>query len=318
MYNLIFKPLIKDEDIEHERKVIIQEGWEFLMNEKHIAYLKAWISNIFPDIQERIRMSSPLGWIDTVTVINKKDLLEAHKKYTRENSNIILTGIVNDSIIKEIKDIIDLVPSGNKRPNLKIPAKIHLPKEKRWVKTYTEIGKTETKQSILSIERILEHKKSDEYTLGALNLILREVLNRRLRHDNSWCYGVGVNFGKQAKFIYQSIWVKVAPENTIEAEGIIWDTINRFIAGEYREDGERERVVEIDRTLASEFLSGQIAETAERQIAAEEKIETLNEYLKGIHEASYDNAVKHLSLYFKKEDAFVEITVPQEFKKKIK
>jgi predicted Zn-dependent peptidase len=318
MYNLIFKPLIKPEDIEHERKVITQEGWGFLLNEKHIEYIKKWDKNVYQDIPERVRMSSPLGWIDTVAKITKKDLLDAHKSYNRENSNIILTGVVNDSIIKEIKKIIDLVPSGKKRGALKMPSKIHLPKERRWVKSYTEIGRTETKQAVLEIDRVLERDKTDQYTLGLIRITLQEILFRRLRHDNSWCYGVGANFHQNSKFISQNIWVKLAPENIKEAEDIIWDTIDRFINGEYKEDTERERVVIIDRTLASEYLSGDIAESAERQIASGKKIEKLNEYLKGVSKASYDKAAKHLSLYFKKEDAFTELNIPEEFKGKIK
>ena len=106
IYNIMFKPLMRDADIEHERRVITQEGWEFLLNEKRIKYLKDWCNNVFQDIPERLRSYSPLGWIDTVEKINKKDLLDAHKNYNRENSNIILTGIVDDSTIKEIKKII--------------------------------------------------------------------------------------------------------------------------------------------------------------------------------------------------------------------
>lgn len=318
MYNLIFNPLLKPEDIEHERKVITQEGWGFLLNEKHITYIKKWSENVYQDIPERVRMSSPLGWIDTVAKITKKDLLDAHKSYNRENSNIILTGVVNDSIIKDIKKIIDLVPSGKKRRALKIPSKIHLPKDRRWVKSYTEIGQTETKQAVLEIYRVLEHKKTDQYTLGLIGITLQEILFRRLRHDNSWCYGVRVNFNQNSKFISQNIWVKLSPENAKEAEDIIWDTINRFINGEYKEDTERERGVEIERTLANEYLSGSIAESAERQIASGKKIRKLNEYLKGVYKADYNKAAKHLSLYFKKEDSFIELNIPEEFKGKIK
>ncbi len=318
IYNLIFKPLIKPEDIEHERKVITQEGWGFLLNEKHIAYMKKWNENVYQDIPERVRMSSPLGWIDTVANITKKDILSAHKNYVRENSSIVLAGVVNDSIIKEIKKIIDKVPGGKKRKPLKIPSKINLPKERRWVKSYTEIGRTETKQAVLEIDRLLERKRTDRYTLGLIESTLREILFRRLRHDNSWCYGVGVSFNQNPKFISQNIWVKVAPENVKEAEEIIWDTIDRFIKGEYKEDTERERVVEIDKILASEYLSGSIAESAERQIASGREIEKLNDYLNGISKADYNKAVKHLSLHFKKEDAFTELTIPEEFKGKIK
>jgi len=318
MYNLIFKPLLRPEDIEHERKVITQEGWGFLLNEKHIAYMKKWNANVYQDIPERVRMSSPLGWIDTVANITKEDLLGAHKNYVRENSNIILAGVVDNSIIKEIKKVIDGVPSGKKRKALKAPSQIHLPKERRWVKSYTEIGRTETKQALLEIDRVLEHKKTDLYTLGLIGSTLQEILFRRLRHDNSWCYGVGVSFHQNSKFISQNIWVKLAPENIKEAEDIIWDTINRFIKGEYKEDTERERGVEIERTLASEYLSSSIAESAERQIASGKEIEKLNDYLKGISKANYNKASKHLSLYFKKGDAFTELNIPEEFKGKIK
>lgn len=318
MYHLIFKPLMRDMDIEHERKVITQEGWDYLLNDKYVAYLKKWSKNLYGDIPEKSRMSSPLGWIDTVAEITKKDLLLAHKNYTRENSIIILTGVVNESIIKDIKKKIDLLPSGKKHPPLKIPSKINLPKEKRWTNTYKEIGRSDNKQVVLEIDRVLELKKANEDTLGLITIVLREILFRRLRHDNSWCYGVGVNFFKNPKYISQNIWVKVAPENLKDAEDIIWDTIERFIKGEYKEDCERERKIIIERTLASEFLSGDIAESAEREIASGKNIRKLNEYLEGVIKADYDKAAKHLSLCFKKEDVFTEITFSEEFKGMIK
>ena len=126
MYHIIFKPLMREADIEHERKVITQEGWGYLLNEKYIAYLKKWSKNLYSDIPEKSRMFSPLGWIETVATISKKDLISAHKNYTKENSTIILAGVVNDSIIKEVKKIIDLVPSGKKIPPFKIPSKISI------------------------------------------------------------------------------------------------------------------------------------------------------------------------------------------------
>ena len=171
---------------------------------------------------------------------------------------------------------------------------------------------------MLDITRDVDFNATDDYTLGLITVVLREILFRRLRHDNSWCYGVGVSFHKTSKFIAQNIWVKVAPENIKEAEEIIWDTVGRFLNGEYREDTEKERKVEIERTLASEFLSSSIASSAEKQISSGKKIEKTNDYLKGVVNANYDKPTKHLSKYFKKEEAFVEINIPDEFKDKIK
>ena len=216
-YNIMFKPLFRESDIEHERKVITQEGWGIFMNEKRIEYIKEWNKNVLKDVPEKQRMHSPLGWIDTVAKINKKDLVLAHQNYNRENSNIVLAGVVNESIIKEIKRIIDLVPSGNKRPVFKRPSKMSIPKEKRWIKTYSETGNTDSKQVIIDICRNIEFDKIDSYTLGGIETVLREILFRRLRHDNSWCYGVGVEFMKNSKYLTLGVWVKVAPENTKEA-----------------------------------------------------------------------------------------------------
>ena len=122
---------------------------------------------------------------------------------------------------------------------------------------------------------------------------------------------------KNSKYITQGVWVKVAPENTKEAEEIIWDTVDKFIQGEYREDMEKERKVEIERILSNEFLSGKIADYAERQIASNRKIESINDSIKGIYKVDYDDCVKAVKKYFKREDSFTEITIPDEFKGKI-
>ena len=318
MYNLMFKPLMRSEDIEHERKVITQEGWGYFLNEKYIRYLKEWIKNMYKDIPKRAEIISPLGWIDTVEKISKKDLLEAHKNYTRENSNIVLAGVVNRQIVAEIKKIIDLIPSGKRRPNFKIPAKISIPKKIRMVSNFTDIGMAEEKQTLLDIYKIVEYNKTDDHTLEFISIVLKEILHRRLRHDNSWCYGVGVGFWKDYSFINQSIWVKIAPENTKEAERIIWDTIDKFIAGDYKKDAEIERTVKIERIISNEFQSIDIANYAERQVASGKNIETLNKYLHGIYEANYEKAIKYLRENFKKSETFTEIRIPKEFKGRIK
>lgn len=307
--NIVYKSFIRDEDIEHERKVITQEMWARLINPTHIEYLKQWNDNVYKELHNIRRMESPGGWIDTVAVISKEDLQNASKSYVKENTHIVLTGDVSKELLDKVAEVIKTLPSGDKIAKEKIPEKINPAEQRRWTKTYAEIGISEKKQTSLSIYRVLEKVASRENILTLTSDLLGYLLMKKLRQENSWCYSVSTRFSESKECIDQNIHVRVAPENADDAENIIWQTIQDIIENKHAEDFETSKQIAIDTMLAKERVSGQIADGAESFINIEGKIWTLKEMLEEIEKTTYEDVVKHLSTNFKKEDVFTEVVV---------
>lgn len=308
--NIVYKPLIREIDIEHERKVITQEMWARLINPVHIKYLNEWNNNVFKDFKNLSRMESPGGWIDTVSEITKEDLIDAHKSYNKENTHIVLTGDVSDELLENLKLIIKEIPSGEKISDILIPEKINTAMEKRWVKTYTEIGLTDKKQTSLRMFRILEKNKSKENILILTSNLLGYLLMKKLRQENSWCYSISTHFHELKEYINQSIGVRISPENLSDAENIIWQTIQDIIEGKHKEDFDLTKNIELDSLLARERVSGQIADGAESFLSIKGKIFNLNEMYSNLESTEYEDVVKLLTLNFKREDVFTEIITP--------
>ncbi|MEI6042163.1 MAG: pitrilysin family protein [bacterium] len=312
IYNIVYKPFLKEDDIEHERKVITQEMWGYLINPAHIEYLKKLNANVFQSIETKKRMTSPGGWIDTVASIQKDDLQNAHKSYVKENTHVVLAGCITEELLQKIEAVIKNIPSGNTNTELNIPDKIIQATERSWTKTYTDIGISEKKQSTLSILRLLERSASTDAVLGLTTDLLYYLLIKKLRQENSWCYSVGVNFQERPDYTNQSIEVKVSPENAKDAENIIWKTIEDLINKQYVEDFEMNKQTSIDSLLARERVSGQIADGAEFNLNIDKKIETLTETIDNIEKVMYEDVINHLSLNFKKTDVFTELIIPSE------
>jgi len=312
IYNIVYKPLIRDEDIEHERKVITQETWARLINPTYTEYLKNWSDNLYQDVPSQKRMDSPCGWIDTISAINKDDLVKAHRSYVKENTHVVLVGNITDELFTKVAEIIKLIPNGDKLEETEISKKISPAIERRWIKSYSEIGMSESKQTTLNIIRLLEKNSTDHGTLDLMTDFTYYLMMKKLRQENSWCYSISAQFSDRPDYIYQSIDVKVAPENAKDAEEIIWQTIGDIINGKYKEDFEATKQTSIDSLLARERVSEQIATNAEHYLMIDKKIASLAEIINDLEKVKYDDIVKHFSLHFKKEDVFTELIVPNE------
>ncbi len=96
MKDMIFKPLLRNEDVEHERKVITQEAWGRYKNEKFLAYTRESIDNTYHGTVFT-KTSSPLGWPETVAKISQNDVESWHKaNYGKGNFFVVIAGAIND------------------------------------------------------------------------------------------------------------------------------------------------------------------------------------------------------------------------------
>src|SRR5579872_3606922 len=136
--DMIFRSYLQKEDVEHERKVITQEAWRYYKNEKFLHYIKERSKNLYHG-HEWERNPRTLGWPETITKINQKDLADFHAKgYSKENMFIVLTGNLEEKDLDLMKVFLNDVPS-NKKIKLSEGA-TEKPLNNKTTKTAEEIG----------------------------------------------------------------------------------------------------------------------------------------------------------------------------------
>ncbi|MCX6701700.1 MAG: insulinase family protein, partial [Candidatus Zambryskibacteria bacterium] len=110
MKDMIFHPYLRTKDVEHERGVITQEAWRRFKNEKYLSYTKEISNNLYHG-HNYSRVSTPLGWPETIAKISQKDIKQWYdEKYAIGNFYIVLTGAVEDKSIELLKIFMKDIP----------------------------------------------------------------------------------------------------------------------------------------------------------------------------------------------------------------
>ncbi|KKR69138.1 MAG: Peptidase M16 family protein [Parcubacteria group bacterium GW2011_GWF2_40_69] len=112
MKDMIFNPLLKAKDVEHERKVITQEAWKRFKNQKFLAYTRKYLENLYTG-HNFSRVSSALGWPETIAKISHLDIKNYHKeKYVKKNMSIFLAGAIKEKDLKLVDVFVNNIPEG--------------------------------------------------------------------------------------------------------------------------------------------------------------------------------------------------------------
>ncbi len=186
--DMIFHSYLKEEDVEEERKVIIQEAWGRFLNEKYLKYIKEFINIAFKGNQLS-RFNTALGWPDTIDHISHEDVVSWHKNnYGIGNFFIVLTGAVEEQHTEKIESFLKDLPKVDLKDE--VFGEINIPSQNKIIKNAGEIG--EVKEQVeISIYRSLKQMpyKSSEIC-HLFNKLISDLLNEKLRTEHSLCYGV--------------------------------------------------------------------------------------------------------------------------------
>lgn len=309
MKDMIFYPYLRSEDIEHERKIITQEAWGRLKNEKFLKYVKEYVINLFHGHNHE-RFGSPLGWPDTVAKITTEDINLWHKNnYGIGNMFIVLAGAVEKKHIEDLASFLKDIPKTNEAIQNK--ERLNKPNQKRSVKTADEIG--EVKEQVeISLIRIAEKIPYTENEICNLfSKLIYDVLNERLRIDHSLCYGVSGGIGKYKTFSQFFVNVKTDEKNIELVEKEFKNIEKEIIDKKYIERFNIIKNLYADQIRATEMLSGNIIDNATEDISDYKgHIISRTEQLKEIEKVEYEDIIKLTKLAFDPEYLFTEIILP--------
>ncbi len=308
MKSMIFYSYLREADVEHEKKVIIQEAWGVFQNEKYLAYMKEVAGNLFAG-HEHARFMSALGWPETVTTVTQQDVLDFHKThYGASNFFVVLTGAVEDKHLSSVEKFLSGLPKVN--PPKRTIGTIAPPKEKKVVKRADEIGemKEQVEISMMRAGAEIPYQRSEISSLSGK--LLYEILHERLRVEHSLCYGVQAGTVRDNTYSQPYMNVKTEEKNIDLVLKEFENVLREIKENEHTEKFDTARQVYLDQIRSSEFLSQAVADTAVKEVTRYGHTVSLQEQLDLVEKVSYADVVAYLAWAFDPEYLHTEIILP--------
>lgn len=339
IFSMIIEPKLTHKSWDHEQKVITQEAWGKFLNEKRIAYIKKERENTMYDIPDRLRTASALGWPETIMQITHEDIIKAHKQYfVKENMELYIAGNIDavgglDALKHKLDEFLIKMPSGNgssedsdmkggKAKDPFVPKHIGNPKKPLFDHTYEEVGLSSRQQSSLSLSTTIprmdagcEHTDEHDAHLAALDLtskLLADLVFRKLRLENSWCYGAGAGACITTDYLGFNMGGSIDPAHVDEAVDILWKIVDEVNKGEkeIRADFEKTKQLAIDNLMARELTTRTILEEAVENVKLNGAIMPLKKWLLFLADVEFENVQNAVQTYLAKDKVFTEIVRP--------
>jgi predicted Zn-dependent peptidase len=307
--DMIFNSYFKQEDIEHEKKVIVQEIWSKLSNENYLKHKKEFVENIFHG-HNHARFSNPFGWPETVTALSHEDVVNYHKKnYGIGNFFIVLAGAVENTHIEKLQKFLKGIPhveSAHEKNGT-----IEAPRQKRLTKTAAEIGK-EKEQAEITILRVAEQRPYTETGLiETSRKLLYDILNERLRVEHGLCYGAHVSSSTSKTYSQFSVNVTTDEKNVDMVEKEFYTILQEIKNDIFVERFNLIKKLYIEQIRAQERLSSDIVEDVVSDIVKyNEHILTLEEELTQVMNVSYTDVKNFIAWIYDPKYIYTEIILP--------
>ena len=319
MFDMILTPKINQKDFDEEKPVIIQEAWGRYKNDKYLKYTKNLINNN-DTIPDRKRISSPLGWPETIEKFTREDILNSYNKNViRENFFVVIVGNIDQSHIDILKPYIDRLKSGEKSKEVYIPDQIFPDKVKVFRNKRVDIGLEDKNQVYIELCIMFAKIKNDDgldLKQSSITYILRgllqEILHERFRLDNSWCYHISVSRSMQKDSNYFYIYSDMNKDKEKEGLKIAYETLENFKDDTYKERFEDSRKMQIDSIISAENLSWDITDSALWEFSNHKTVTSLTKMISYLEKVTFEDIKNFAKENFISEKIFTEILLPSD------
>lgn len=314
LMDVVFNPLLRPEDVEHERKVITQEAWGRFQNEKFLVYSKKSLEIMYPGHSHK-HIYSPLGWPETIQKISQEDIALWHKNnFVKENMFVIMTGAVEAAHIEALSTYFKTIPVRSESIPIvskTIKESFLPPTTPKTTVSADEIG--EVKEQVeISFVRIGEHldlEKHDTYML--FKRLMHDILNERLRIDHSLCYGVSVVMNNEKTYSMSGVNVMTEEKNIELVQKEFWNIIEELKTPLHKDRFESLKQIDLEQTKSAELMSEQIANDMVKELFKfNGRMTTLQEQINYIQKTTFDDMQKIAVWAFDPMFLYTEIILP--------
>jgi predicted Zn-dependent peptidase len=265
---LIWRPTLAPSEIERERQVITREFWRRYDSPKDFEMARLRWADCVPEGHRFATHWNALGRPETIGAVNRDALLAFHRaRYVRENLAIFVAGDVDEeSFAAAVESFLVDVPSGEAAPvaeNLAAP--VTPPVARRDVSYgafYGVSGEALPKSTTLDWSRIVPRGFAPERALQLAGGALCRVLFDEIRGKFGATYAVSPYLATFVDLADIGFHTKVDPARADEIAAVAEDTVRRFAAADpaFAEKFAEVKAGELDRALAAEFHSADIAD----------------------------------------------------------
>jgi predicted Zn-dependent peptidase len=318
MFDMLINAKLRDQDVENERKVIIQEIWRSYHNEKYINYSKKYVENNLYDVPVQLRMGRAFGWVETVNNIKAEDLQRAKNKFlVKSNLKVFIAGnLENLENIKEIvKANLDKMPEGERTISPYVPEVIHKPKVNLFSNEYGQVGLGNSNQATIEYELIMpkfdiQKDAKKVATLALISLVLNELVYEKLRTENNLCYSASVTRNSNSAFTGFYISSKLNSAYIDKATMLIEEILENYKQGVHEKVFTESKKLIIDRLVSNERLTSDLIDNVVNDIKIFGVNVGLNPYIQELEQVTYQDTVDFAKQYFNKDQFVLEILKP--------
>ncbi|MBC7981998.1 insulinase family protein [Candidatus Parcubacteria bacterium] len=318
MFDMLINAKLKEEDVEKERKVIIQEIWRSYHNEKYVEYSKKYRENNMYDMPVYTRMGRAFGWVETVNNIKAEDLARAKKQFlVKDNLKVYIAGNIEnlDAVKNIVQTNLDKMIVGEKSASPYIPEKINKPRTNSFVNEYGQVGLGNSNQATIEYELLmpkLDMKKDMKKiaTLALTSLILNELVYEKLRTENNLCYSASVSRNTSVSFTGFYISSKLNSKYIDKAVALIDGILEDYKLGTHEKVFNESKKLIIDRLVSSERLTADTIDNVVSDMKVFGLNFGLNPYIIELENVTYQDTVNFAKDSFNKDRFVVEILKP--------
>jgi len=315
VYQMLAHAYLREADIENERSIITQEAWSRYTNQKHVDYVRKERQNLYHDMPDRLRLSSPIGWPETVAAIQKPDLERARDAaFVQENLSVIVAGAVTEKTVAAVKSLIARLPKGQASGKPFVPETLGAPLENIWIYTRSQMGLSDNKQAQVSIGGGIP--KGRHSTSAAMNLtsrLMHVLMFKKIRHGHSWCYRVDAGFGTTEDLSFGEIGTTIDPEHVTETIGLMWQIVRDVQEGKHKTEFEQEKQLSLERMKAAELTTGDIVGNVTDDLRFDGGIQSRKEIFDEFEAVTYEDVASILTDTFDSQTLITEAYLPDEY-----
>lgn len=234
--DFIFHPLLRTEDIEKERKVIIREIWNGLDSKKTAELIKRKNLSLFNSANHPVgRMPNAAGWEDSVLNILPADLEVQKSSYNKQNCVLVFVGDVSLAEGLSYADIFSkAAPLGT--PDKKDPVSHPVlqswprPLEREINVTIQELGFSSLEYGMVEMTRILA-SAIPANLIRIFNGIISQDLSLKIREELGANYSIKFKLNCYKDLYLWNICIKTAPNLVDDVGKIIMNSLAEISAG---------------------------------------------------------------------------------------
>jgi predicted Zn-dependent peptidase len=309
LFDLVFNTTIDPTETEREKKVVIQEIWDRMKNEKKKKYWKEFLANTRPGLLAG-RMMNAAGWPETVENISVPEIKEWHKKhYHKGNIFVILVGAVSDEHVQNVSELIAKLSEGSRSFKFEKVKSVQAPLVRSKTYRAEEIGINQD-HATYTIERNTDRIEEKDEVGSISGAVLWDLFFEIIRQEMGLTYGVDVSIYPLLDFNRNRISLNLPADKIDAAEKKLFELIDEVAAGKHEDKFIEEKRIAIDSLKSKERTSGKIIDSAIYQLINNGKIMLLSELIKETDSVTHSDMVNYVKETFQKDKLYIERILP--------